>query len=288
MSSATPFQQQLINAIEKASNEQGVAWLGEGIELLRNTDDINEQLMTLSAMARRKLGNEPFPDQALAIDTGQATLHLGHWRVGDAGRIVLLMEACRRQPGDDRWERRMFRAGDETERAAIIQALLLLDRPQDLKPLALEAGRANSLELFGSMALNNPYPALYYSEHEFNQVVLKSLFVGLPVSRIQGLQERANAELSKMCEDYIDEREAAYRSVPVDIWLAVAPHATEHGEALIQRYLDHQEPHHRYFTAKALMLSGKSSALGDIEARLQQEQVDVVRNVLSQALHQPG
>ena len=288
MSSTAPFQDQLAAAVRAASDAHGADWLNQALGRLAASDDVDNELLNLSAAARRKLGNQPFPDPSLALRTEQATLHFGHWNVGDAGRVVLLMQACRQQPDGDRRERLMFRSGDETERAAIVQALLLMDDPGELKALALEAGRANSLALFGAIALDNPYPALYYSDHEFNQIVLKSLFTGLSIARVQGLQERANAELSKMSEDYIDEREAAARSVPVDIWLAVAPFATDHGNALLQRYLDHSQAEHRFYAAKALSLCGRPGLLGDIDARLRHESDPAVREVLAAAGDQSG
>jgi hypothetical protein len=86
----------------------------------------------------------------------------------------------------------------------------------------------------------------------FNQLVLKCLFNGLPVERIVGLTRRGNPELARMCEDYVGERLAAGRSVPADIWLALEPHASAAGIALILSYLDHDDPRHRRYAALAL------------------------------------
>ena len=66
---------------------------------------------------------------------------------------------------------------------------------------------------------SNRYPAAHFPERSFNQLVLKALFVGLPLARIEGLESRLNADLSRMAKDYAGEREAAGRSVPRDIAL---------------------------------------------------------------------
>jgi hypothetical protein len=38
-----------------------------------------------------------------------------------------------------------------------------------------------------ALALDNPYPAAYYTGHEFNQLILKAVFMGLPIERTVGL-----------------------------------------------------------------------------------------------------
>jgi hypothetical protein len=116
----------------------------------------------------------------------------------------------------------------------------------------MESGRANSLALYAALALDNPYPSACYDDSAFNQLVLKSLFNDLPLARIIGLAERSNSELSQMCEEYRDERVAAGRCVPRDIWLALAPHASDRGLALALEALDDGDPEHRYNAIVAL------------------------------------
>ena len=48
-------------------------------------------------------------------------------------------------------------------------------------------------------------------------MVLKAVFVGLPLERIVGLEQRLTAELSRMALDYASERRAAGRPVPGDL-----------------------------------------------------------------------
>jgi hypothetical protein len=150
------------------------------------------------------------------------------------------------------WVTALYQQGDESERMTVMQGLSLFPDGPALKPLALENGRVNSLPLFAALALANPYPAAYYSEPEFNQLVLKALFLGLGIATLSGLPQRANAELARMCEDYLDERLAAGRSLPADLWLALAPCASPRGEQRIIEYANHADPYHRYYAALAL------------------------------------
>ena len=51
---------------------------------------------------------------------------------------------------------------------------------------------------------------------EWRQGVLKSVFMGLPLSAVDGLAERADTELGRMLAALRHEREAAGRTMPAD------------------------------------------------------------------------
>jgi hypothetical protein len=251
--SSRPSHETLISVLEAATTPDAIAWLQDGIRGLASAEaDRSDTLATWSAGALRRLGREPLghPDP---LPTPCGPLALDLWRRGDAGRACLLLAAT--ADGAPGWAQRvegLFRHGDEEERIAVVRTLCLLPEPCHLETIALEAGRANSLRLFGALALDHPYPSACYEDHMFNQLVLKCLFTGLPVERIAGLPRRANPELTRMCADYVGERVAAGRSVPPDIWLALEPHADAAGIGLILSYLDHYDPRHRHYAALAL------------------------------------
>jgi len=242
-----------VAALEKCVDAAALDWLKEGLESIGVSDDKENQLAVRSASAERRLGSASLGEKPLTLSTACGTLDVGAWRRGDAGRICLMLAAlANAEAGWQTLVRNFFRQGDEAERAAIVRALCLLREPCALLDVAQEAGRINSLHLYAALALDNPYPAACFDEHAFNQVVLKCLFNGLPIAHIVGLPRRANSELSRMCEDYIDERTAAGREVPYDIWLAVEPHASPRGLALILLALRDGERSHRYNAALAL------------------------------------
>jgi len=278
-------QLQLRQAIASCVSSAGEAWLSDAQQTLRDDDDLQNALLTLSAMARRRLGAGPLPDTTPPIETSAGALPIDHWSLADAGRALLLLSACNRLPQEPaNW---LFRHGDERERAAVVRALSLLPEPRQAKPLALEAGRTNSLPLFAALAQYNPYPADCYDEHEFNQLVLKALFLGIAITPVVGLQRRANPELSRMCEAYIDERRAAGRGFPCDIWLAIAPHTSEAGRTLLFEHLAADDPNHRLHTARAIAANGwhDTTTRGRLLQRLAQEQEAAITQALQQALH---
>jgi hypothetical protein len=242
-----------LTSLRACAEPDSIRWLEEGIGLVGGIQDNEDQLASRFTMARRKLGPEGLTGPAQTLATSFGELSLDTWSRGDAARICLLLAAVGDgEPGWDRVITGLFRHGDEGERASLVRGLCLLPEPCRLRPLAQEAGRANSLSLYAALAIGNPYPAACYDDRAFNQVVLKSLFTGLPVGRILGLRERANPELSRMCEDYRDERVAAGRDVPADIWLALEPHATPRGLELILEALNDDDLQHRYNAVMAL------------------------------------
>ena len=274
----------LRSAIGEAATALGRDWLDKAVIDLATSQDLENDLALLLAVARRKTGETLLRDAApIAIGPGIA-LEIAGWTTATASRVLLLLEAARLNPREEvSIVTAAFRMGDETERAAIMRGLVLFPSAQLLKPIALEVGRANSMELYTVLALNNPFPAEYYSDHEFNQMVLKSLFNMLPIEQVSGLARRANPDLSRMCADYIQERCDAGREVPTNIWLALAPCADAIGNRLLLKYLVDEDPRHRFFCA--LAMGRKKAEEPDFDAALGRqlavETDDNVRKILA-------
>lgn len=237
----------------RACPPERYAWLEQAVARIRADDDPVSELAVLSAMARRKMGDCPLPENLAALETPAGPVHLDHWATAELARAVLILAAM--EVTADAGQAAidfLFRQGDETERATIARGLAFFDDRARLKHLIAEAGRANSLQLVAAVSLRNPYPKAHYTEREFNQLVLKNLFMGQSIAQIMGLEERANRELSRMCEDYYDERTAAGREVPCDIWLAMGPYASERAENLMSEHLSHDNPEHRCYSGIAI------------------------------------
>jgi len=112
-----------------------------------------------------------------------------------------------------------YRTGDNDERCAVLRALPLCQAPERFVRLAVEACRSSVQPIFEAVACDNPLPARHFPEANFNQMVLKALFVGVPLARVVGLGGRLGPELARMAHDYAAERRAAGRPVPDDLAL---------------------------------------------------------------------
>jgi hypothetical protein len=276
----------LINEAAPYFADSGRQWFDDALESLRTTDQALDDLGLYSAMARRKLG-EAGPEHSAIVATDSSPVDIRRWTSAESARLIFLISAVERDP--DQAEdivNAYYRNGDESERMALVRGLVFFAPAEYLNEIALDAGRTNNLELLSALALDNPYPACFYSDDQFNQMVLKALFTGLAIERVEGLARRANSDLARMGENYVIEREAAGRSVPVDIWLAIGPCASETGREQMIRYLGHDDIGHRYYCSRELirLLPRDPSLLPVLRQRLELERQDTVRDLLRDAL----
>ena len=142
------------------------------------------------------------------------------WGVDEWGRVTLLLLASTHL-SDAELEQVVtdcYRHGDNRERQAVLRALPLLPEAERFLAIAVDACRSHIQPVFEAIACENPYPAAYFPELNFNQMVLKALFTGVALERMFGLGGRLTPELARMANDYASERRAAGRSVPADIW----------------------------------------------------------------------
>jgi hypothetical protein len=155
---------------------------------------------------------------------------------------------------------RLFAAAGLQELVALYQALPLLPHGPALVGRAAEGVRSSMSAVFSAVALDNAYPARHLNEAAWNQMVLKCLFVGADLTRVVGLDERANPALMRMLCDYAHERWAAKRLVDPLLWRGVGRHAD--GEALgdLQRVLREGTAREQSAAALALCERGTDQA----------------------------
>lgn len=267
-------------------SESGKKWFQDALQTIVASDQVIEDLGLYSAMAKRKLGSV-YLQQATVIDTTFSPLDIHRWSSADAARLILLMSAIEREPElAENIILSYYKMGDESEHIALVQGLIFFAPGEYLTELALDVGRTNNLEVLAALTLDNPYPACFYSESAFNQMVLKALFLGLAIERIEGIEQRTNPDLTRMCENYVVEREAAGRTVPNDIWLAIGPFASDTGRQQMIDYLDHENVGHRYYSTLALVqrLSQDPTLTTILKQRLETEQEPMIHKLLQDTL----
>jgi hypothetical protein len=115
----------------------------------------------------------------------------------------------------------LFETAEINESVALHAALPALKNPTQYLLRATDAVRSNMGPVFESIAFENPYPSLYFSELAWNQMVLKCIFNDKAIHRIYGLEARANQSLADTLSDFAHERWAAGRRVPSQVWRLV-------------------------------------------------------------------
>ncbi|MEV6595050.1 EboA domain-containing protein [Streptomyces acidicola] len=136
----------------------------------------------------------------------------------DAVRILILRVAR----ADADTLTRVYRQGTAAERRAVLHALPHLVPGPDAVTIVEDALRTNDTRLVA--AALGPYAARHLDAHNWRHGVLKCLFTGVPVDEVADLahRARADAELARMLSDYADERTAAGRPVPEDLYRVLA------------------------------------------------------------------
>jgi hypothetical protein len=182
------------------------------------------QLLAPYTGASRSLGLRPLAScpAATAAMPAMQEHQLDLWTLEDAGRLLCLLER-RAVTADDAFvadASACYEQGDAREQVSWLRGVALLPDPERFLPVVIDACRTNILTVFEAVACENPYAARHFPELHFNQLVLKMLFNGVALTRVVGLEVRANAELARMASDYADERRAAGRPVPTDLPLA--------------------------------------------------------------------
>jgi hypothetical protein len=168
------------------------------------------------AGAARRLRDCPVQNgDARALGDG-GVIRAEAWKIDAVARTALLSRALAVLPAPEHGDfvRQLYLRGDYHEQRAVLRSLTFLPQPARFLEMAIDACRTNVLDVFEGMACENAYPAAHFPEANFNQMVLKAIFMEVKVERIAGLKDRATADLQRMAVDFGAERRAAGRSVP--------------------------------------------------------------------------
>lgn len=203
--------------VERRVPPAAAAWFATRGASARSRQEFGE-FFTLTARALGKATLALAKEEVEQLAASGVTWPIGHWGLDELGRVTVLLEASALAPDELlALVTECYDAAENRERQAVLKALAFLPEPQRFVELAVDACRTSILPVFEAIACENPYPARHFPELNFNQMVLKAVFVGLPLERIAGLEPRLTAELSRMALDYASERRAAGRPVPGDL-----------------------------------------------------------------------
>jgi len=208
------------------------------------------------------------PERWNLLETLRVVLVLSRNDLGSDGLVLALEEA--------------FRYADEGELCALYRSLALLPGGERFVWRAGEGCRSNMRSVFEAAALDTPYPVRHFDALAWNQCVIKALFVGAPLWRLHGLDERLSPELTRMALDLADERRSAGRPIPHELWLCLGPSAGARGLDALERELLASNPHvaGRCGAVLAFARAGDTGRL----ARLEAEETDArVRALLARA-----
>lgn len=225
MASASEITNFLKTLIEKNAEEKSISWLNQKVEQVQSSGASSAFFLAFSQASRffRKDILELSEAEASQANSLVEGFQPAQWSVLQAARTILLLSYPQEKA---RWfevVNQLFETADMNEQQALFAALPVLPYPEELLPRAIDGCRTNMTLVFDAIALNNPYPGNYFPEANWNQLVLKAVFMQRPLYRIQGLDARRNPALADIASDFAHERWAAGRSVMPEIWRLVVP-----------------------------------------------------------------
>lgn len=215
------------NILNTYGAPDSVAWLKGKIESLKENKSSKDLFMTYSLL------NVKFDAVNVisfdALDTTSSRYLSGHKAtILQVSRIYFLAEILSQ---DIEFYTpkvaNIIQVADTGELETFLKYLVLLPNPEAYKQTAVEALRTNIATIFDAISLNNPFPAEYFNDQQWNQMFLKAAFMERDLSQIASIDERANEDLARIISDYAHERWAAGRKIDPLFWRPVSKFLNE-------------------------------------------------------------
>ncbi|MES2733281.1 MAG: EboA domain-containing protein [Bacteroidota bacterium] len=220
----------LYELIARHATASGLAWL-DNVLVQISKQQTNKTFYLAFGMASRQIGKNQLELTEQEVETAnnlRPGFHPKGWSVLKTSRVLLMLSLPHDRPSEyHSLLNTLFSTADVHELEAMYASLPLLPYPEEFRARCAEGIRTNMRNVLDTIVLDNPYPADYLEEDAWNQMVLKAVFNGLPLIRIEGFDQRRNAHLARMLSDYAHERWAAGRDLTPELWRAVSPFLDE-------------------------------------------------------------
>jgi hypothetical protein len=210
----------------RAGDARGMAWFRGAVVEVAHAGD--RALGVAIGLAPRRLGKAGLSlgaddlARAAALRTG---FDPSDWSVDQLARIALMVASYRDQASFAERFDRFCATAEINELIALCRGLAVYPAAALLEPRAREAIRSGIKPVFEAVAHRNPYPSEVFAEDDFNQMVVKAVFIESPLWPIQGLDRRGNPRLARMLVALAQERRAAGRPISREIWRCIVPYA---------------------------------------------------------------
>lgn len=254
-----PIQEFLKKALEANAEPASLSWLAEQAEKIKTSSSPNPFFLAFSRASRY------FKKEAVSW-TESATVSLPEgvdptaWDSLQVARIYLVLQLPFQNESWQAILQQLFETADMYEQQALYAALPVLPYQEELVGRAIEGCRTNMSLVFDAIALHNPYPAHFFPEANWNQLVLKAIFMQRPLYCIHQLDQRRNPALAAMATDFAHERWAAGRAVMPELWRLLVPFLDENVLTDLKKVLSSTDANERAAGALALTESSHPAA----------------------------
>ncbi len=211
----------IYNVLKTYDSQDSIVWLAERIAKIQDSKATKDLFMTYSLLASKFKATALIKSNLKVSEA--VSLFVSHKAsVLEISRIYLLVKVLEIDAhyfGPK--VNSIIEVADTGELETFLKYLILLPNPEVFKNTAVEALRTNIATVFDAITLNNPYPAKYFNNQQWNQMYLKAAFMERDLSMIQAIDDRANKDLTRIISDYAHERWAASRKIDPLFWRPV-------------------------------------------------------------------
>lgn len=272
--------------LEARLEPKAVKWFRESLnEVARGAPDA--RFAALISMASRHARGQMLSPTDKELRSAQQLVegwNPERWTLLDATRVALVLSRpdLAKESGVIAIED-VFRYADEGELCALYRGLALLPDPERFVARAREGCRTNMRSVFEAVALDTPYPVRYFDDDAWRQTVIKCVFVGAPLWRMWGLDDRLSDELARMALDLVDERRSAGRPVQPELWLCLGDHGGRRGMAAIDAEVQPDNSHlaGRRAALLALARAGATKRLKAVESTVDPALAETLESALA-------
>lgn len=249
------------NILGNYGSPESCTWLIDKIAILADSKSTKDLFMTYSILSSKFDASKPVMFGGLDGD------ELTYFKTHEANllqiaRIYLLSEVLLQ---DKEFYTpkvaNIIQVADTGELETFLKYLILLPNPEEYKQAAVEALRTNIAIIFDAITLNNPYPARYFNDQQWNQMYLKAAFMERDLSQIESVDKRANEDLTRIISDYAHERWAASRKIDPMFWRPVSKFLNEKLLQDMKRLLESDDILENRAGALCCYHSGNDSAM---------------------------
>jgi hypothetical protein len=225
--------------LAESCEEKSLKWIQIQAEKIENSTEPNGLFLAFSQASRyfKKETCSPSSTFEAKLQTEYANLEVSYWTLLQIARTYLVLKLPFEKEKWFKTINQLFETGDLYEQQALFAALPVLPFQKELIPRAIDGLRTNISLVFDAIALNNPFPATYFPEANWNQMVLKAIFMQRPLYQIQELESRRNLALADIARDFAHERWAAGRDVMPELWRLIIPFVNESFQKDLEKVL---------------------------------------------------
>ena len=256
--------QKLGEILRTSLEETDFTWIQDNLKSILDSRETSKLYLVYSLLGSRISHQPVILNKKDSIDTPYLVSQAANQQ--ELARLYLLIEVL-----ESDFEfystkvSKIIELADRSELITFLKYLVLLPNADHFKSAAVEALRTNITPVFEAISMNNPYPAKYFNDQQWNQMYLKAAFMQLNLADIVEVEERSNAELARIISDYAHERWAASRQIDPMIWRPVSNFLNENLLSDMERLLNSNDPIENKAAALCCFKSGDEIAINLLE-----------------------